>query len=104
MTMKLHIAHLHAQDVASRSFAAHWSENNIHNRQHLVKEARDNLIQLLASEPAGTRKDTCREALVDLIAMAIVNSNDIDATPEGQAEAILEDILNNCLPMPETKS
>jgi hypothetical protein len=99
MNMKLHIAHLHAQDVSNMSFAAHWAEKG-HICEHLVKGARDNLVKLLASEPAGVSKDACREALIDLIATAIVDSTDIGCTPESQAEAILEDILDNCLPMP----
>jgi hypothetical protein len=99
MSMKLHIAHLHAQQVASGTYAAHWADKE-HTGRHLVTSARDELVNLLAGEPAGTEKGTCRESLIDLIGAAIVNSNDIDCTPESQAEAILEDILNNCLPMP----
>lgn len=104
MNMKLHTAHLHAQDVSSRSYAAHWVEGDGYVCRHLVEQARNYLVQLLASEPAGTEKGACRKALIDLIATAIVDSNDIDATPESQAQAILEDILDNCLPMPETTS
>ncbi|WP_299663888.1 hypothetical protein [uncultured Ruegeria sp.] len=93
------MAHLRAQDVSTRAFAAHWGEGHLHHK-HLVEEARNQLVQLLSGEPAGSDKGICKEALIDLISAAIVNSNDIDATPESQAKAILEDILNNCLPLP----
>lgn len=97
--MKLHIAHLHAQNVASSTYAAHWCETP-HTHKHLVKASQDSLVQVLAGEPAGTPAVDCRASLIDLIGAAIDNSTDVDATPESQAEAILEDILNNCLPMP----
>jgi hypothetical protein len=99
MSMKLHTAHIHSQYITKLTFAAHWIDE-FHTCEYLVPDARDNLVKLLASEPAGTNSAACREALIDLIAAAIVDSNDIDATPESQAEAIIEDILNNCLPMP----
>jgi hypothetical protein len=99
MNMKLHTAHLHAQHVASSTYAAHWAEKG-RTCEHLAKSARNELVYLLAGEPAGTTGEVCRAALIDLIATAIVDSTDIDCTPESQAEAILEDILDNCLPLP----
>ena len=90
---------LRAQDVASYAFAVSWADTHI-IREHLVKSARDKLVQLLAGEPAGTKHEVCREALIDLIGTAIVDSTDIDCTSESQAEAILAALLNSCLPVP----
>lgn len=99
MNMKLHISHLRAQDVSTRAFAAHWGEGG-YICNHLINEARDNLVSLLSAASAGVNKDDCRSVLIDLIATSITDSTDIDCTPESQAEAILDALLNNCLPMP----
>lgn len=99
--MKLNITHIRAQEVSNSAHAADWATPSP-TGDFLVDKAREGLVQLLSGEPAGTEVSACRAALIDLIGAAIVNSNDIDATPESQAEAVLNDILNSCLPLPQS--
>jgi hypothetical protein len=83
------------------AYAANWCDK-ASTKRHLVGHSRESLIHALSGEPASADRATCRENLVDLIAMAILDSTDVDVSVETQAEAVLNAILDSCLPMPAT--
>lgn len=99
MTASYHLTHLRLRDAASEAVGAHWVPSK--DKPWRIKGARKELLMALAACAAGFGPDQARSTLIDLIAMAIVDSTDIDCTAESQAEAVLAAILNNCLPMPE---
>ena len=101
--MKLHTSHLRLSAAGQDAYAAYWCDN-VSTKAHLVLECRERLVQALSGEPAGAESLMCREVLLDVIAMAILHSNDIDSTPQSQAEAVLADILDSCLPIPGEKA
>lgn len=99
---KLHVTHLHLNQASKEAYACYWQDDGS-MRDHITKQARKNLVMALAGEPASADHKRCREVLIDLIAMAILGSNDLDVTPEQQAEAVLGDILDNCMPIGEAQ-
>jgi hypothetical protein len=101
--MEIHTSHLRLSAAGKEAYAAHWCDN-VSMKAHLVRESRASLVQALSGEPAGAGSLMCREVLLDVIAMAILHSNDIDSTPQSQAEAVLADILDTCLPIPGEKA
>lgn len=99
MTEPYHLTHLYLRDAASEAIAAYWLSGNI--KKYRVSAARSHLIKALAASDAGIWSEQTHVLLIKLIATAIVDSTDLDCTAESQAEAVLEAILDNCLPIPE---
>ena len=95
----LHMTHVHLQDASNSAYASNWAAAREY-RDHLIGHARAHLVQALAGEDPSTSREDGRAALIETIAEAIIDATDIASTPETQAKAVLDTILDNCLAYP----
>lgn len=96
--MSYHRTHLHARHMSDRLLLASYDNER---RQFHVRQARHYLLCVLAQDVAAMPE--VRATLVDLIENAMDSVHDMDVTFKDYANAVVDVLLENVVPMPEAR-